>query len=100
MSVYVDSARNAYGRMYMCHMIADSSEELLAMAEKIGVQKQWLQNPGTPREHFDICSSKRKLAVQSGAIEVEILELGMMLLSRSKKGREILARAACKEEEK
>jgi hypothetical protein len=32
------------------------------MADKIGVDRKWLQAAGTKREHFDICLSKRALA--------------------------------------
>lgn len=70
MSVYVDDMRASYGRLIMCHMGADTTEELLAMADKIGVQRKWLQHAGTRMEHFDIALSKRTLAVQHGAIEV------------------------------
>lgn len=70
MSVYVDDMQCGYGRMVMCHMGADTTEELLAMADKIGVARRWLQHPGTWREHFDICKSKRALAVKYGAVEV------------------------------
>lgn len=68
-SVYVDDMRAKFGRMVMCHMTADTTEELLAMADKIGVRRKWLQHQGTDREHFDICLAKRALAVQAGAIE-------------------------------
>ena len=71
MAVYVDDARLPFGRMLMCHMMADTTEELLAMADRIGVARKWIQFPGTYREHFDIALSKRALAVQAGAIEVE-----------------------------
>lgn len=67
MSVYVDSGRLPYGRMRMCHMVADTTVELLEMANRIGVQRKWLQNAGTPTEHFDICAAKRALAVVAGA---------------------------------
>ena len=82
MSVYVDNMRASLGRMVMCHMIADSTDELLAMADKIGVQRKWIQKAGTNREHFDICGSKRKLAVQFGAKEVTTRELVRMNLRR------------------
>lgn len=48
-----------FGRIAMCHMLSDSHEELMAMADMIGVQRKWLQHAGTPIEHFDICLSKR-----------------------------------------
>ena len=83
MSVYVDNAHHKFGRMHMCHMIADTSEELLAMADKIGVQKRWLQNLGTNREHFDISAGKRMLAVAHGAREIGNAKLGKMLLARA-----------------
>ncbi|MGA9705261.1 DUF4031 domain-containing protein, partial [Pseudomonas sp.] len=69
MAVYVDDMRANYGRMKMCHMLADSVEELLAMADKIGVDRKWFQALSSP--HFDIALSKRALAVASGAIEVD-----------------------------
>lgn len=71
MSVYVDDFRATFGRMKMCHMIADSKAELLAMADAIGVHRRWIQSEGTPREHFDICLAKRALAVKRGAIETD-----------------------------
>ena len=77
MAVYVDDMRAPYGRMLMCHMGADTTEELLAMADKIGVARKWLQCPGTVREHFDIALSKRLLAVINGAREVTQREFVM-----------------------
>jgi len=74
-SVYVDGAKNPLGRMKMCHMIADTREELVAMVDRIGVDRRHIQFVGTPREHFDICKSKRALAVKAGAIEVSPREL-------------------------
>ena len=77
--VYVDGMKAAFGRMIMCHMIADSHDELLAMADKIGVARKWIQKAGTPREHFDICLTKRRMAVKQGAQEIGRLELGRRL---------------------
>lgn len=82
MTVYVDNMEVPFGRMTMCHMIADSSEELLAMADKIGVQRIWIQYRGTYKEHFDIAKGKRALAVANGAKEITMMELGRILTSR------------------
>lgn len=73
MGVYVDNAELPYGRMKMCHLIADTHEELVRMADAIGVARRWIQ--GGTREHFDICLAKRKLAVAQGAIEVDQRQL-------------------------
>jgi|TARA_R100001143_G_scaffold12558_4_gene13797 hypothetical protein len=81
-TVYVDSMQAPFGRMKMCHMVADTPEELLAMADKIGVQRKWLQKAGTHHEHFDIALTKRKLAVEAGAMEVTRLELGKILRAK------------------
>lgn len=70
MAVYVDDMRARFGRMVMCHMLADSTSELLGMAMKIGVSSRWIQSQGTYKEHFDISLAKRALAVRYGAIEI------------------------------
>jgi hypothetical protein len=80
--VYVDNMGAGFGRMVMCHMIADTTKELLEMADKIGVQKKWIQYAGTYGEHFDICLSKRKKAVQFGAQEITMMEFGRMMAKR------------------
>lgn len=79
MSVYVDEARHPFGRMMMCHMMADTTEELLFMADKIGVARKWLQKPGTTYEHFDISKGKRDEAVAAGAVEVTSRDLGLLM---------------------
>lgn len=82
MSVYVDNMEVSFGRMKMSHMIADTTEELLAMADKIGVQRKWIQYKGTYSEHFDICLSKKKKAIELGAKEITMRDLSKMTLSR------------------
>lgn len=82
MAVYVDDMEAKFGRMVMCHMVADTSEELLTMADKIGVARSWIQKAGTYQEHFDIAKSKRALAVQAGAIEIGRQRLGEILQQR------------------
>jgi hypothetical protein len=76
--VYVDdmykSPMGQLGRMKMSHMIADTTEELLQMADKIGVKRKWIQYPGTWSEHFDVSISARKKAVEYGAKEITMRE--------------------------
>ncbi|KKX24326.1 DUF4031 domain-containing protein [Rhizobium sp. LC145] len=80
MTVYVDDMKARFGSMIMCHMWADSDEELLAMADRIGVQRKWIQGHpelsfGKHRNaswvHFDIAMSKRALAIRFGAVETD-----------------------------
>jgi hypothetical protein len=70
MAVYIDNFNAPFRRMFMCHMVADTTEELLDMVDKIGVQRKWIQEPGTSNEHFDICNSKKKKAISLGATEI------------------------------
>lgn len=77
--VYIDSMNAGFGNMVMCHMVADTSDELKEMAKKIGVNIKWLQYAGTYREHFDICLSKKKLALKAGAREISRRELALLL---------------------
>jgi len=69
MSVYVDGERNAFGRMIMCHMFADSLAELHAMADAIGMDRNWFQPLSFP--HYDVSLSRRERAVNLGAVEVD-----------------------------
>ena len=83
MSVYVDDMRAPFGRMIMCHMAADTTEELVAMADAIGLSRTWIQHPGTDKEHFDVSLGTRAKAVAAGAIEVTMRELCVRRWSRS-----------------
>lgn len=79
-----------FGRMKMSHMVADSTEELLHMVDKIGVQRKWIQKRGTNLEHFDIAISKKKLAVKHGAIEKPMVELARATISRKSPNEKII----------
>lgn len=77
MPVYVDNMKADYqpahrpGRKYvMSHMIADTIVELHEMANKIGIARKWFQG-----DHYDICQSKRTLAVKHGAVEVSMRQI-------------------------
>lgn len=77
MTVYVDDVKHKFGGMLMCHMWADTLDELLGMAYKIGVDLKWIQghpllSVGKHRNaswvHFDIAQSKKALAIKAGAV--------------------------------
>ena len=68
MSVYVDGERNSFGRMVMCHMWADTVAELHAMADAMGMRREWFQPLSFP--HYDVSLSRRAVAVELGAIQV------------------------------
>jgi len=76
-TVYVDDVRHEFGRMVMCHMWADSDDELLAMADRIGVARKWIQGHpvlsfGKHRSaswvHFDISLGCKAKALAAGAV--------------------------------
>lgn len=78
MTVYVDSPRHRLGRMTMCHMAADTLEELHAMAAALGVAKHFqdkLSRNGLPAPHYDICKANRARAIKLGAVEVSSRQL-------------------------
>lgn len=77
MSVYVDTpveyaaeVRGYVGqprtRYRWCHMIASTVEELHAMADRLGLRREWFQG-----DHYDIVPAKRTLAIKCGAIPVQ-----------------------------
>jgi hypothetical protein len=58
-----------------CHMVStlpgdEGRLELISFARKIGLRSEWLQYPGSKRQHFDLVQSKRALAIKLGAREV------------------------------
>lgn len=66
MPVYVDNYQAGYGRMKMSHMIADTLEELHAMATNLGLRRWFQVNASFP--HYDVCLSKRDEAIRLGAV--------------------------------
>ncbi len=87
MAVYVDDMRARYGRMVMCHMLADTDDELHAMADRIGVARRWWQAPPRHDSHYDIALSKRAQAVAAGAIEITWRQAGAMNTRRRATGQ-------------
>ena len=71
MAVYVDSIRRVKpnGRWrsdHACHLFADSLEELMSFAGRLGLGPGWIhQVPGFP--HYDLTIYKRRDAIKLGA---------------------------------
>lgn len=63
--------------MKMSHMIADTEEELHAMAARIGVAHKWYQG-----DHYDIAKSKREIAIAAGARPISMRQLANMACNR------------------
>lgn len=91
MTVYVDdmhlSPAGQLGRMKMSHLLADSEEELHAMADRIGVARRWHQAPPRHDSHYDIAKSKRTQALAAGAIAITWRQASAMTLRRRATGQ-------------
>lgn len=77
MAVYIDHAGNKFGRMIMCHMLADTVAELHVFAANIGMRREWFQAYSRP--HYDLSRAKRAEAVRAGAVELGRTELVAMM---------------------
>ena len=87
MSCYVDALLD-YGWKYgpSCHLLADTEEELHAMAYKIGMKRSWFQVGGKAEmPHYDLVASRRKRAVDFGAVEIDRKRLCEMLADHRNK---------------
>lgn len=75
MSCYVDRLRPFGWRIRgrkteSCHLLADTLDELHAMAAAIGLKRAWFQDKRSGK-HYDLAPSKRAAAVALGAIELD-----------------------------
>ena len=57
-------------------------DELMAFAEKIGLDPSWLQHKGRQDEHFDIKGSKYYAARDNGATQVSKQILGQTIIDK------------------
>lgn len=77
MSVYVDHLMTCIpkGRFRWtssCHLFADSVVELHLFAARIGMKREWFQiSNGRKLSHYDLNETRRALAIQLGAIELD-----------------------------
>lgn len=79
MSVYVDSEKNAFRGMIMCHMLADTVEELHSMAMRIGMKRSWFQAHVGSYPHYDLSLGRRELAIRYGAIVCDRNEIVVVM---------------------
>lgn len=74
MTVYVDDMfrypMGEFRRMKMSHMMADTDEELHAMADRIGLARRWFQG-----DHYDVSMSLRTQAIRHGAVPITLREM-------------------------
>ena len=85
MTIYIDDMHRypmgQFGRMKMSHMVADTDDELHAMAAAIGMKRAWFQG-----DHYDVSLGMRANAVRLGAVEVTLKTLAWMCHMRRKTG--------------
>jgi hypothetical protein len=88
---YVDTVRSypGAGLRYtrFCHLLADSPEELHAMADELGIPRRFYQDHPW-RWHHDLPEHLRARAVELGAQELTLREVGA-LLARRRAGTDI-----------
>lgn len=85
--VYVDKLpARGWGRWNDgAHMLANDLDALHAMADRIGLRREWFQGEST-FAHYDLTASKRRLAVAAGAIEIGLGEIPEDVLMRCADG--------------
>jgi hypothetical protein len=82
---YVDTVRAYPGAglrlTHFCHLLADSREELHAMADALGIPHRFFQDHPW-RWHHDLPEHLRPRAVELGAREVDLHTVGRLLRER------------------
>jgi hypothetical protein len=84
-ATYVDSLReypNAGLRFTsFCHLLADSRDELHELADRLGIPRRFFQDHPW-RWHHDLPAYLREQAIELGAREVTMHEVGALLRAR------------------
>ncbi|KRC54146.1 MULTISPECIES: DUF4031 domain-containing protein [unclassified Nocardioides] len=79
MTIYVDdmqlAARVGPVEGVWSHLLSDlpgeeGQRELIAFAERLGIDPRWIQNEGTTTEHFDVREPMRQRALALGAVPI------------------------------
>lgn len=70
------------GRLFS-HLTADTEEELVAYAKKIGMRESWIQDKGTYRVHFDVTGLRMHRVLQDPEVRVLTMrEFGELLKTK------------------
>ena len=79
MTIYIDDmkleARVGPVDGVWSHLLSDlpgdeGTAELLAFAERLGIEARWIQKAGTSTEHFDVTEPTRQRALALGATPI------------------------------
>ena len=77
MAVYVNKLRRRFGGLSLCHLLADSLDELHAMATRIGLEPSLFNRDRIP--HYDLSLTKRREAISAGAVEIDRQQLAVLM---------------------
>ncbi|HKC28101.1 MAG TPA: DUF4031 domain-containing protein [Jatrophihabitans sp.] len=85
MACYVDTVRDypnaGLRHTRFCHLLADSRNELHQMADALGVPRRYFQDHPW-RWHHDLPEPLRARAIELGAKEITLREVGSLLKQR------------------
>lgn len=59
---------------YAAHLSADTLEELVAFATRLGLKERWIQVSANGIVHFDLTKGMREKAIRLGAESVDVRE--------------------------
>jgi Protein of unknown function (DUF4031) len=89
---YVDVARSypdaGLRHTEYCHLLADTRDELHAMAERLGLPRRIFQDHPW-RWHYDLPAHLRARAIALGAVPVSMHQVGALLAARRSAARSI-----------
>ena len=82
--IFIDDVRLTYGKTKICHAVAETTDELLAVANAIDVEPHHIKGEGTRYEFLVVPWDKRKEVLKHNATEVTIRGLIAAMLSKPK----------------
>jgi len=70
--VYVDAAIQRWRGRSWCHLFSEDIGTLHAFAARLGMRREWFQEPPAASwPHYDLTAERRAAAVALGAIEAD-----------------------------